>query len=216
MYMSAFFFSAPPRSAVIVMWAGANKPATVPIRALRLAVFIDLLAVSLVVPLLPQRYKDLGVAPALVGIVSSVYSASQIVGGIIFGLLSDRTLGRRTVLLVSMGGAALSYAIIGLATSLPLLIFSRVLVGLVKQTMTISSAIISTWTSKAERTDALGQLSSVAMLAFLLGQSLGGALSTRIHPSAPAALAVALYAVCLLYTSPSPRDLSTSRMPSSA
>ena len=26
----------------------------------------------------------------------------------------------------------------------------------------------------------------------------------------------ALYALCLLYTSPSPRDLSTSRMPSSA
>ena len=36
------------------------------------------------------------------------------------------------------------------------------------------------------------------------------------HPSMHGVLLVALFAFCLLYTSPSPRDLSTSRMPSSA
>ena len=38
----------------------------------------------------------------------------------------------------------------------------------------------------------------------------------RMETVVEAALANGLYVICLLYTSPSPRDLSTSRMPSSA
>ena len=38
----------------------------------------------------------------------------------------------------------------------------------------------------------------------------------RIDPEAPSIAAVSTAESCLLYTSPSPRDLSTSRMPSSA
>eukprot|EP00965_Chrysotila_dentata_P256274 6212495-Pleurochrysis_carterae.AAC.2 len=74
------------------------------LRSLTVAVFVDLLAVSLVVPLLPRRYKQLGVSPALAGLIGSVYSAAQIVGGLAFGMLADRVLGRRTVLLVSVAG----------------------------------------------------------------------------------------------------------------
>ena len=40
--------------------------------------------------------------------------------------------------------------------------------------------------------------------------------STSMTINAPAAVLLLLYQLCLLYTSPSPRDLSTSRMPSSA
>ena len=47
-----------------------------------------------------------------------------------------------------------------------------------------------------------------------IGDFLNGRFGTldQVHPQ----LAAVLYAGCLLYTSPSPRDLSTSRMPSSA
>ena len=49
-----------------------------PQHCLTLAVFLDLLGVSLVVPLLPSRYKQLGITPALAGLVGSTYSAGQV------------------------------------------------------------------------------------------------------------------------------------------
>ena len=77
-------------------------------RCLTAAVFIDLFAVSLVVPLLPMRMKELGVQPGVIGMVGSVYSMAQIVGGLLMGVLADRGLGRRNVLLISFAGAAFS------------------------------------------------------------------------------------------------------------
>ncbi|CAB1106021.1 unnamed protein product [Ectocarpus sp. CCAP 1310/34] len=67
------------------------------------------------------------------GLMSSAYSLSQIVGGLVLGALSDRALSRRSVLLISFLGSALSYGTIGLSSSLTMLLVGRVVVGLVKQ-----------------------------------------------------------------------------------
>ena len=55
----------------------------------------------------------------------------------------------------------------------------------------------------------------------LAGQQLSikgakGALELKVHPSVEVIQDSGELRFCLLYTSPSPRDLSTSRMPSSA
>ena len=52
-------------------------------------------------------------------------------------------LGRKRVLLLSFAGAGLSYLLVGVADSLGLLVVSRVIVGLVKQTMTTSTALVT-------------------------------------------------------------------------
>jgi len=75
------------------------------------------------------------------GVVASVYSIAQIVGGVAIGFLSDAVLGRRGTLLLSMVGAGVAYYMVAIAQTLPVLIASRVLVGLVKQTMTASTAV---------------------------------------------------------------------------
>ena len=69
-------------------------------RWLLLVVAIDLSAVALVVPLLPVKMRELGVRPELVGLIGSVYSGSQIVGGLALGTLSDR-ISRARVLQLS-------------------------------------------------------------------------------------------------------------------
>lgn len=58
-------------------------------------VFIDLFAVSLVVPQLPIRYRELGVSPVVIGLLGSVYSATQIIGGLVrfHFLLCEGSLG---------------------------------------------------------------------------------------------------------------------------
>ena len=107
-------------------------------------VLLDLLAVSLVVPLLPARYRELGVGAKALGFASSAYSLAQIVGGLALGALSDRSLGHRGLLLLSFVGAATAYAIVGWpGATFYTLVGSRVVVGLCKQTMTASTALVA-------------------------------------------------------------------------
>ncbi|CAN0487113.1 unnamed protein product, partial [Ectocarpus sp. 8 AP-2014] len=101
--------------------------------------------------------------------MSSAYSLSQIVGGLVLGALSDRALSRRSVLLISFLGSALSYSTIGLSSSLTMLLVGRVVVGLVKQTRTISTAIVSEHTAKEERSAEISKLTAVTTFSSIVG-----------------------------------------------
>ena len=160
-----------------------------------LAVFLDMMGVALVVPNLIFRWKEVGISPAGLGMINSIYSASQLVGGLVLGKLGDRSLGRKRTLLLSFAGSGVSYALVGVAESVWVLVLSRVLVGLVKQTMTTSTAITIGLSSDDARAASLGRLSSASTLAFLAGQAAGGALSSRLGRRAPCFVASALFAV---------------------
>ena len=166
-------------------------------RCVCVAVLLDLFAVALVVPLLPVRFRELGVSQRGNGMIGSVYSLAQIVGGVVLGLLSDRGLGRRGLLLLSFVGAAAAYSMVGQRNaSLGLLIFSRVVVGLAKQTMTASTSLIAELTDPgADRQLWIGRLSSAAQISWILGQSVGGVLYTSADPALPATVAVFAYVV---------------------
>lgn len=168
-------------------------------RVLALVVFADLFSVSLIVPLIPIRFKELGASPLLVGTLSSIYSAAQIAGGLCLGVVGDRLADRRTVLLVSFAGAATSYAMAGLATTVGVLAASRVVVGLVKQTVTASKALAAEWaaadpTGATSAADLMALVSSASTAAWLVGSAVTGAVRAW-HPLAPSALAVGLYAI---------------------
>ena len=157
-----------------------------------LSIFLDLLAVSLVVPSLPARYRELGLTGWRFGAMGSVYSAMQILGGVVLGFASDGALGRRGLLLVSFAGAALSYTLAATARSLAMLVLSRVIVGLTKQSVTAVSALMADATTVAERTAWLAHVTCATTLSWAVGTALGGLLS--LSPVPPEAVAVALYA----------------------
>jgi MFS family permease len=164
-----------------------------PLVHLPVLVFIDMFAVALVVPLLFQYYKLAGVTSATQReLLSSVFSASQIVGGILLGGLTDaNVLRRRTVLFVSFGGSAVAYLMItygGFAA----LVSSRVLVGLVKQTMTITTSMLSRITTDENRGKYMGRLEASMTAAWILGPSMGALLfkCTSRRTSAPRAMCV--------------------------
>jgi MFS family permease len=129
-----------------------------PTLSLPLLNFIDMLAVSLVIPLLFQYYKNAGVTSANQReLLSSVFSSSQIVGGVVLGAMTDAKLIRRkTVLFLSFGGSAVAYAMI-VYGGFRALIFSRVLVGLVKQTMTVTTSIMTRCTTDENRAKYMGR-----------------------------------------------------------
>ena len=91
------------------------------------------------------------------------------------GIISDYA-HKRDVLILSFLGSALSYAIIGLSANIALLFLSRIIIGLVKQTYTITSVVITELTASTPelRARELGHISASATLSFLIGPSLGG------------------------------------------
>ncbi|KAJ1628936.1 major facilitator superfamily domain-containing protein [Pavlovales sp. CCMP2436] len=160
-----------------------------------LSIFLDLLSVSLVVPSLPGRYRELGLTGWWFGAMGSLYSLTQIIGGVTLGFASDGALGRRGLLLVSFAGAALSYAMVAGARTLGTIMLSRVIVGLTKQSVTAVSALMTEVTaSGAERASWLAHITCASTLSWAIGSALGGFLST-FSPSLPEVVAVLLYGV---------------------
>jgi len=155
---------------------------------------IDMFSVALVVPLMTQYYRNAGVSSASQReLLSSLYSSSQIVGGLLLGALADSgILHRRTILFLSFGGSAVAYALITQG-SLKVLILSRILVGLVKQTMTVTTTMLSTYTTKENRTMHMGRLNASSTVAWIIGPSFGALLYKYVDVRAPALLAAFLF-----------------------
>ncbi len=122
-------------------------------------VLMDMLAVSLVIPLLQVYMKSAGMTSAVDREYASFYfSSSQILGGILMGLLT--TTGAKTILLGSFIGSAVSYALLYISStqgSYYLFVASRILVGLVKQTMTVSTSLLSQHTDDNNRGTYMGR-----------------------------------------------------------
>jgi preprotein translocase subunit SecG len=170
-----------------------------PTYSLPLLVMLDMFAVSLVVPLLIQYYKDAGVTSANQReLLSSLFSSSQIVGGLLLGALADaHVLSRRTVLFLSFGGSAVAYALI-VYGNLTALVISRILVGLVKQTMTVTTTLLAQYTTRQDRAQHMGRLQASTTIAWMMGPSVGALLYKNVHTKAPALVAVALFGVNML------------------
>ncbi len=156
--------------------------------------FIDMFSVALVVPLLNQYYQDAGTTSASFReLLNSLFSGSQIVGSLAMGALSDSgILSRKHILYISFLGSALSYSLI-VYGGIRGLILSRAIVGGVKQTFTISTSMISSYTSPEERTTHIGRLGSCSVAAFIVGPAAGAYLYKNVDKRAPALLASALF-----------------------
>jgi MFS family permease len=127
----------------------------------------------------------------MVGYISSLYYLSQLAGGVAVGALSD-IIPRRDVLLLSFAGSAISYYIVGHTHQLWILFASRAVVGLVKQTMTISTSIVSERADMHSRAANIAHLSASNTLAFIIGPSIGSILYKK-DPRLPAIASASLF-----------------------
>jgi len=153
-------------------------------RLIYAAVCVDYFAVGMMRTLLPFYGKQLGGTPVTQGALEALYGAGQVVGSVILGKWSDQQ-GRKAGLAVSFAGSAIGYALVAVSVSgvageysLPLLLCSRVPVGLAKQTITISRAVIADVTEPAGRSVAMQRLYSAMAAGYIVGPSFGGCLAT--------------------------------------
>jgi DHA1 family tetracycline resistance protein-like MFS transporter len=149
-----------------------------PLIVIYTAVCLDAIGIGLIFPILPRLIEDMTHArnaAAYIGILSALYAAMQFVFAPVLGALSDR-LGRRPVLLVSLGGAALNYVLIALAPSLALLVIGRAIAGLTSANVSVATSYITDISPEETRPKRFGLFNAMFGIGFILGPVLGGLL----------------------------------------
>eukprot|EP01119_Soliformovum_irregulare_P008161 TRINITY_DN2111_c0_g1_i1.p1 TRINITY_DN2111_c0_g1~~TRINITY_DN2111_c0_g1_i1.p1 ORF type:complete len:397 (-),score=44.90 TRINITY_DN2111_c0_g1_i1:5-1072(-) len=110
------------------------------------------------------------------GLLSTIYGLAQLIGSPIMGRLSDER-GRKYVLLISFIGSCFGYLGLALSSNLWMLFLSRIPVGLVKQTVSVSKAYISDVSDEKARARNMGFLGTAMGLGFIIGPMVGGIMS---------------------------------------
>lgn len=157
---------------------------------------VDLIGFGIVMPILPYWARAFDAGPTAFGLLMMSYAAAQFVCAPLLGRLSDR-IGRRPVMLVTIGGTALALLGVALADSLVALFAARILGGAFAANVSVASAYIADVTDEEERTRWMGMLGACFAVGFTLGPALGGALSL-VSDAAPFLFAAGLAAVNLV------------------
>jgi MFS family permease len=156
-----------------------------PLVPIFLTVFVDVLGLTLVLPLLPFYAEHFGASPFVVGTLAASYALCQLISGPSLGRISDR-IGRKQVLIVSQLGTFVGFLTIGFAQSLWMLFLGRIIDGLTAGNLSIAQAYISDVTKPEERTKAFGLIGVAFGGGFLIGPALSGLLAQHFGYGSPA------------------------------
>ncbi len=131
-------------------------------------VLVDLMGLSIIIPLLPLYAARFGADALTIGFLQAAYPAMQFLGAPLLGRLSDR-FGRKPVLIVSQMGTLGGFLLLGFANSLPLLFLSRIIDGLSGANIAMAQAAIADSTTEKTRTQGLGLIGAAFGVGFVLG-----------------------------------------------
>jgi MFS family permease len=153
-------------------------------------VFINLVGFGVVIPLLPFFAGSFGADPWQITLLFSAYSLGNVFGEPFWGRLSDR-IGRRPVLLLTIGGNALTYIALAYAPSIWAACAVRLCGGFLTGNVSTIQGYIADITPPERRPARLGLLGAAFGVGFLVGPVLGGlaampGMGMMGYPPAPA------------------------------
>lgn len=156
-----------------------------PLLPIFLVVLVDVLGLTLMLPLLPFYAEHFGASPFTVGTLAASFAVCQLIAGPILGRISDRV-GRKPVLIVSQIGTFIALLIIGSATSLWMLFVGRIIDGLTAGNLSTAQAYISDVTPPEKRTRAFGLIGISFGVGFLIGPAISGWMAHNYGFASPA------------------------------
>lgn len=165
--------------------------------------FVDLIGFSIIFPLFPQMLEyytalegnrglmgglidglerfthwagapgEFGIVVLFGGVLSALYSLLQFFCAPLFGAISDRV-GRKPVLLVSIAGIAVSYAIWFFAGTFTVLVIGRTLGGIMAANISTASAVVADVTDEQSRSRGMAVIGIAFGVGFIVGPAIGG------------------------------------------
>ena len=169
-----------------------------PLLAIFLIVAVDVLGLTIMIPLLPFYAEKMGASATQVGLLIGIYAACQLFSGPLLGRLSDH-MGRKPLLLVSQAGTFVGFVITAFAPSLWVLFLARAIDGCTAGNLSLAQAYISDVTKPEDRAKSFGIIGIAFGLGFLIGPAISGLLA-KYDYRYPIFAAAALSATSILTT----------------
>lgn len=163
-------------------------------------VLVDLLGLTIIIPLLPLYAASFGASPFVIGVLGASYPLMQFIGAPLLGRLSDRY-GRKPVLVISQIGTFAGFLLLGVANTLWLLFISRIIDGISGANIATAQAAISDSTTAKTRTQGLGLIGAAFGLGFIIGPVIAfvtlAATGNNYHAPAFVAAGFSLFSILL-------------------
>ena len=153
--------------------------------------FVDMVGLTMIVPLLPFYATELGASATVIGLLVSAFSVAQLIVAPVWGSFSDRY-GRRPAILAGLLLTSCAYVIFAFAGSVLVLLLSRLVQGLGGGTIGVVQAYVADASPPEERTKSLGWLSAVTSLGAVAGPAFGSVMISVGGRTAPGIGAAAL------------------------
>lgn len=162
-----------------------------------LTVFIDLMGYGIVVPILAFSAKEYGASGMTLGLILASFSVMQFFFSPMWGRLSDR-IGRRPVIMGSLFGSIVGFAVFAMASNVTMLFASRIVCGIAAASIVTAQAYVADSTDEAGRAKGMAVISMAFGLGLVLGPPIGGLLSSLgVSLGQPATLLPGIVAACL-------------------
>ena len=159
---------------------------------------VDVLGLTIMIPLLPFYAEKLGASPFEVGWLIGVYAVCQLVSGPLLGRMSDH-MGRKPLLIVSQLGTFTGFIITAFAPNLWILFLARAIDGSTAGNLSLAQAYISDVTKPEDRAKSFGIIGIAFGMGFLIGPAISGFLA-RYDYRDPIFAAAFLSAMSILAT----------------
>ncbi|HUR57723.1 MAG TPA: TCR/Tet family MFS transporter [Opitutaceae bacterium] len=159
----------------------SSRPAREPaLRFIFVTLILTVLGFGIIIPVLPGLVTEFEGGSAAEGAHSfgwlvGSFALMQFIASPILGALSDR-FGRRKVILLALGGAAIDYVLMGLAPTIGWLFVARIIAGLTAGALATCNAYIADVTPPEKRAQGFGLVGAAFGIGFVLGPVLGGVL----------------------------------------
>ncbi len=147
-----------------------------PLLPIFLIVLVDILGMTIILPLLPFYAEHLGATPTVVGLLVSSFAFCQLIAGPILGKMSD-AMGRKPLLIVSQVGTLIGFLILAASNSLWMVFLSRIIDGFTAGNLSLAQAYIADVTTPENRAKSFGVIGIAFGIGFLIGPGVSGYLS---------------------------------------